>query len=339
MKPDSTILEVPCAAIEVGPRYRQELGDLETLAVSIATEGLLQPIGITKDNRLVFGQRRLLAVRDILRWPTIAACVVQVSSILAGEYTENEIRKDFTPSERAAIGAAVERELGKRRGRDNPDNCPELQGTETRELAKEVGDHCAAAEVRENFPEVQPGARTAEIAARMAGFGNRKTYEQAKKVVEQAVEEIVAQMDSGQLAISTAALLASEHPERQREIAVLPPAEQRAVARKLRRKDLPTPAEAHQRAKDTGKAILDRNHQWQTPMPMEERRPLIERNHAVMALVEAARTIATCELSRAEVAAGIREFDTPDMDFAGQCRKAAAFLQQINQELDSHASE
>jgi len=26
----------------------------------------------------------------------------------------------------------------------------------------------------------------------------------------------------------------------------------------------------------------------------------------------------------ADVAAGIREFDTPDMDFAGQCRKAAA---------------
>jgi ParB family chromosome partitioning protein len=327
-----SIVEVRCDAVHVGERHRKDLGEIEVLAASIATEGLLQPIGITEENVLVFGERRLRAFQDVLRRETIPARVVHVRGITAGEYAENEIRKDFTESERVAIANAMEDALGNRQGQRTDIQAPCAPPDE------EVGDH-SAAELRENFPEVQPGARTAEIAARMAGFGNRKTYEQAKKVVEQAVEEIVAQMDSGHLAISTAALIASEHPERQREIAGMPPAEQREAVRKLRRKDLPTPAEAHQRAKDTGKAILDRNHQWQTPMPMEERRPLIERNHAVMALVEAARAMATCELSAAEVAAGIREFDTPDMDFAGQCHKAAAFLQQINQELDSHASE
>ena len=326
-----SIVEVRCDAVHVGERHRKDLGEIEVLAASIATEGLLQPIGITEENVLVFGERRLRAFQDVLRRETIPARVVHVRGITAGEYAENEIRKDFTESERVAIANAMEDALGNRQGQRT-----DIQGP-CAPPDEEVGDHSAAG-LRENFPEVQPGARTAEIAARMAGFGNRKTYEQAKKVVEQAVEEIVAQMDSGHLAISTAALIASEHPERQREIAGMPPAEQREAVRKLRRKDLPTPAEAHQRAKDTGKAILDRNHQWQTPMPMEERRPLIERNHAVMALVEAARAMATCELSAAEVAAGIREFDTPDMDFAGQCHKAAAFLQQINQELDSHAS-
>ena len=327
-----SIVEVRCDAVHVGERHRKDLGEIEVLAASIATEGLLQPIGITEENVLVFGERRLRAFQDVLRRETIPARVVHVRGITAGEYAENEIRKDFTESERVAIANAMEDALGNRQGQRT-----DIQGP-CAPPDEEVGDHSAAG-LRENFPEVQPGARTAEIAARMAGFGNRKTYEQAKKVVEQAVEEIVAQMDSGHLAISTAALIASEHPERQREIAGMPPAEQREAVRKLRRKDLPTPAEAHQRAKDTGKAILDRNHQWQTPMPMEERRPLIERNHAVMALVEAARAMATCELSAAEVAAGIREFDTPDMNFAGQCQKAAAFLLQINQELDSHASE
>jgi len=331
-----TLREIACASVQVADRHRRDMGDLEVLATSIATEGLLQPIGVTDENVLVFGERRLLAVRDILREPTIVARVVHVSSILAGEYAENEIRKDFTESERVAIANAMEAALGNRQGQRTDIQTPGDRGGAPPD--NEVGHH-SAAELRENFPEVQPGARTAEIAARMAGFGNRKTYEQAKKVVEQAVGEIVAQMDSGHLAISTAALIASEHPERQREIAGMPPAEQREAVRKLRRKDLPTPAEAHQRAKDTGKAILDRNHQWQTPMPMEQLRPLIERNHAVMALVEAARAMATCEISAAEVAAGIREFDTPDVDFAGQCHKAAAFLQQINQELDSHASE
>ena len=42
------------------------MGDLEGLARSIEEVGLLQPIGITEDGELVFGERRLLAVRDIL---------------------------------------------------------------------------------------------------------------------------------------------------------------------------------------------------------------------------------------------------------------------------------
>ena len=308
---DTLILrEVACDSIRIIDRHRRDMGDLEGLAVSIATEGLLQPIGITEDNLLVFGERRLLAVRDILKRATITARVVRVSSIVAGEYAENEIRKDFTPSERAAIGEAVTQQISGRQG----------QRTD-----RELPRNCA---------EVEPGVETRAIAARMAGFGSKDTYERAKKVVEEAVDEIVSQMDSGQLAISSAALIAAELPERQREIAAMPECDQKEAVRKLRQKDLPTPGEAHQRAKETGKAILDRNLQWQTPMPMEQRRPLIERNHAVMAVVEAARAMAMCPLTAAEVAAGIHEFDTPDVDFAGQCHKAAAFLQQINQELE-----
>ena len=55
-------------------------------------------------------------MRDILKKRTILARIVSVSSILAGEYHENEIRKDFTPSERVAIARAIERQIGNRRG-------------------------------------------------------------------------------------------------------------------------------------------------------------------------------------------------------------------------------
>ena len=311
---DSLILrEVACDSIGVSGRHRRDMGDLEGLAVSIATEGLLQPIGITEDNLLVFGERRLLAVRDILKRATIAARVVQVSSIVAGEYAENEIRKDFTPSERVAIGKTLETEVGGRQRKRTDVELPQY------------------------IAEVERGVETREIAAKKAGFGNLTTYEQAKKVVEKAVDEVIAQMDSEQIAVSAAAVIADETPERQREIAAMPPTDQREAVRKLRRKDLPTPAAAHRRAKETGKAILDRNLEYQLPVSMDERRPLIERNLAVMAVVDATRDIAKCPLTVADVAAGIREFDTPDMDFAGKCRKAAAFLQQITQELDAHA--
>lgn len=330
-----SIVEVRCEAIHIGERHRKDLGEIEALAESIATEGLLQPIGITEENVLVFGERRLRAFQDVLRREMIPARVVHVRSITAGEYAENEIRKDFTASERVAIGKALEAELGDRQGQRTDielrRNCADAERGIEKEDLPGIG-------LPEYIPEVQPGVETREAAAKKAGFGNYKTYEQAKRVVEQAVDEVIAQMDSEQLSISAAAVLAGETPEQQRRIAAMPPAEQREAVRKLRRKDLPTPTEAHRRAKETGKAFLDRNLQWQTPMPMEERRPLIERNLAVMAVIDAIRDITDCPLKVADVAAGIREFDTPDMDFAGKCRSASAFLQQITQEFDSHAS-
>ncbi|MBM3786193.1 MAG: hypothetical protein FJW30_17680 [Acidobacteria bacterium] len=328
------IVAIPCEAILIGERFRKDHGDLGALAASIASEGLLQPVGITEENILVFGERRLLAVRDVLRQETIQARVVRVRSITAGEYAENEVRKDFTPSERVAIGKTLEAEIGGRQGTRTDlelrRNCGEVeQGTE-------VGSH-AGTKLRENFPEVQAGARTAEIAARKAGFGNRKTYEQAKKVVEKAVDEVLAQMDSGQLSISAAAVIAEQSPQRQIEIAQLPQEEKKAEVRKLRRQDLPTPAEARRQALESGLAILDRNLTYQLPTP-ESQRPVIERNYAAMAVLDGVRALATCSYPAADIAAAIASLDTPDMDFAGLCCRAAAFLQTVNQEITSHES-
>jgi ParB family chromosome partitioning protein len=91
------------ADISIGARHRKQHGDLQLLADSIAAVGLLQPIGITKHRELVFGERRLLACRDILGWSEIPARIVNVRSIVEGEFHENEVRKDFTPGERVAI--------------------------------------------------------------------------------------------------------------------------------------------------------------------------------------------------------------------------------------------
>jgi ParB-like chromosome segregation protein Spo0J len=83
--------EIKIADIKVGQRHRRDMGNLTSLADSIRQEGLLQPIGLTDRLELVFGERRILAVRDILKTKTILARIVNVSSILAGEYAENEI--------------------------------------------------------------------------------------------------------------------------------------------------------------------------------------------------------------------------------------------------------
>jgi hypothetical protein len=76
--------------------------------------GLLQPIGVDAYYQLIFNARRLEACADILGWKRIPCIVLKLESVLAGEYAENEFRKQLTTSERTAIRRAVEAELGNR---------------------------------------------------------------------------------------------------------------------------------------------------------------------------------------------------------------------------------
>src|SRR6516225_758949 len=129
--------ELKIADITVGSRHRKDMGDLTGLAESIRQEGMLQPIGVTDRLELVFGERRIRAVRDILKRKTILARIVDVTSILAGEYHENEVRKDFTPSERVAIARAIERQVGNRRGQRVQKTAQVKPGWKTRDAAAE----------------------------------------------------------------------------------------------------------------------------------------------------------------------------------------------------------
>ena len=61
--------------IIIDHRYRQDLGDIPALAASIREWGLLRPVLITPDNRLIAGRRRLEACK-LLGWETIPVNVV-----------------------------------------------------------------------------------------------------------------------------------------------------------------------------------------------------------------------------------------------------------------------
>ncbi|MFV4440943.1 ParB N-terminal domain-containing protein [Mycobacterium tuberculosis] len=77
---------------------------------------MLQPIGVTPDRRLVFGQRRLEAAR-LLGWERIPVhvchTIADVVDRAKAERSENTLRKDFTPSELLAAG----RRIAERNGR------------------------------------------------------------------------------------------------------------------------------------------------------------------------------------------------------------------------------
>jgi ParB-like chromosome segregation protein Spo0J len=186
------IIQCRISLVKVENRFRKDFGDIDSLAASIAELGLLQPIGVDSSYRLVFGERRLRACQA-LGWEKIPARTVHLDSILKGELAENEFRKDFTHSERVAIGEAIEQELQGRVGRP-------------------------AAEMVENFPPLAEG-KTRDLAAKAAGFGNGKTYEQAKKVTNEASPELVQAMDEGRASVSAAASLLSLPKEEQAVIA------------------------------------------------------------------------------------------------------------------------
>ena len=179
------IIEVNISDIKVGTRHRKDMGDVEGLAQSIEETGLLQPIGITPDNELVFGERRLRAYRDVMKRETIPARIVEVDSVLLGEFAENMMRKEYTVSERVAIVESLRsfRHGGNRRS------------TQDRKCDDETV--------------------TVDVAAKSAGLGGKDGYARAKKVIDGGVPELVEAMDSGRISVSAAAVLAEAKSEEQ----------------------------------------------------------------------------------------------------------------------------
>src|ERR1035437_156238 len=169
--------------IQIGFRYRKDLGDIRPLVDSIAEVGLLHPVVVTPDGRLIAGQRRLEACR-LLGWTDVPVTVVDLYQAARGEAHENFVRKDLLPSEIVALKRAIE-PLERRAAR-------ERQGSRT--------DLCHPATVAE-----RQGDARANIV-RYLGVG-RTTIERAEAVVEAAEEEpeeyghLVEQMDrSGKVA-------------------------------------------------------------------------------------------------------------------------------------------
>jgi len=94
-------------SIKIGRRHRRDLGDVTSLTKSIAELGLLHPVVVTPQKRLVAGRRRLEAVRR-LGWKEVPVRVIDLDHIIQGELAENSIRRNFTPSETVAIANALE---------------------------------------------------------------------------------------------------------------------------------------------------------------------------------------------------------------------------------------
>ncbi len=130
-------------------------------------------------------------------------------TLVLAEHAENEIRKDFTVSERVEIGKAIEAELGKRQGQRT-------------DLANDGQLGLLTDSLPVNCKEVA-GKQTAAIAADKAGFDSEATYRRAKAVAEHAEPELVVAMDQEAVAISAAARLVTAPKATQQGVQAGPP--------------------------------------------------------------------------------------------------------------------
>jgi len=164
--------------IVVGDRYRKDLGDLEPLKQSITELGLLHPVVIDGESRLLVGGRRLEACKQLgmLTIPAVvAASLSELRQRVMAEKDENVCREPFKPSEMVALGKTIE------------------------EFQRPIAEAAKAAGVKEggknrhssggNSPKAQlprdESKRTSSVAAAACGV-DRRTYEKAKAVAEAA---------------------------------------------------------------------------------------------------------------------------------------------------------
>lgn len=114
-------MKIPIESIIVDGdlRIRRDPGDIAPLENSIRKVGLLNPILVDENYRLVAGYRRLTAGRNI-GWQEIEVTVVRFEDdplkLLEAEADENLLRKDFTPEEVESIEERRQEILRKLRG-------------------------------------------------------------------------------------------------------------------------------------------------------------------------------------------------------------------------------
>ena len=160
--------------IVVGDRYRKNLGDLVPLKESITELGLLHPVVIDGERRLLVGGRRLEACKQ-LGMATIPAVIAESLSDLRqkvmAEKDENVCREPFKPSEMVALGKVIEdfhRPIAEEAEKKSPGR--PKKGRQTLPTISKPQDD---------------SRRTSSVAASACGV-SRETYRKAAEVVQAA---------------------------------------------------------------------------------------------------------------------------------------------------------
>ena len=157
--------------IRVVDRYRKSVGDLSDLIASIEDVGLLHPIVITEQGRMIAGQRRLAAC-CAMGWTdvpvVIAESITDAATLLRAERDENTCRIDMSRSESIRLGMVIDEHIEKPNAKQRMVEGGRLGGKGSGQLPdpSQLGDR-------------------RDKVGRAIGVGGR-TYQRGKYVVERA---------------------------------------------------------------------------------------------------------------------------------------------------------
>lgn len=175
-------MKIPVNQVIVGERVREDIGDIKSLADSIAKFGLLHPIVLDDDNNLVAGGRRLEAVK-LLGWENISFNNIgKLSDIKLREIEleENLRRKDLTEYEKSKdmveLAKIKAEELRKEFLPTVGEKVDELRPVSERQIAKEMD--IPRATLRDSLKHVE----AVEKYPQLAELPKMKAIETSKKL-------------------------------------------------------------------------------------------------------------------------------------------------------------
>lgn len=182
--------------IIVGNRIRKEQGNIKELAENIEAFGLMNPITVVRSEknsfRLVAGYRRLCAMKYLGRDHIMATVLpeLQGDDRLLMEISENEIRKNFTVSERLEYALQL-KEI-------------EAEKAKLRQIT-----HTSSGYVKNN-PAVTGAVR--DIVAKKTGFGSGRTLNRAIFVAKNR-PDLLDKIDRKELSVMGAYQIARGNEE------------------------------------------------------------------------------------------------------------------------------
>ena len=103
-------MNIKIAEIKIGGRFREDYGDIESLAVSIQRYGLLHPVVVDRDKNLITGERRIKACQLIGREEIECKFYDEADDLTKKEIEieENIRRKNFSWQEEVTAKAELD---------------------------------------------------------------------------------------------------------------------------------------------------------------------------------------------------------------------------------------
>lgn len=143
-------------------------------------------------------------------------------------------------------------------------------------------------------------------------------------------------MDSGEVSIHAASVIATQPPERQAEIVKTPRELRREIVREIREAiDLPTTSEARRMARESGTLVADNTGRYRSGASAEERAATKADLDAIWDVTRGVLAIADSKLDPAELAARLEYWHCPDI--RSKTTVALDWLTRFQKGLDQNA--